>query len=164
SVVSPPAGWFRQCSIISYSRDVDIGIFIEDFRSDIVAAFRNAGLSLKHKFGKVGDSLELSFLSDDVKLDVFFFYDDGGVVWNGGTQAKSGKKFKYIFPRFSLCWAEFLELKVRVPCETLDYVTANYGSTWNVPVRSWDWKSSPSNVQENGVWPPAEWVELIQVY
>ncbi|XP_020492654.2 fukutin [Labrus bergylta] len=157
-------GWFRQCSVISYSRDVDIGIFIVDFRSDIIAAFRDAGLSLKHKFGKVEDSLELSFLSEDVKLDIFFFYEDGDIVWNGGTQAKSGRKFKYVFPRFSLCWAELLELKVRVPCETLDYVTANYGATWNIPVRSWDWKSSPSNVRENGVWPPSEWAELIQVY
>ncbi|CAB1415855.1 unnamed protein product [Pleuronectes platessa] len=157
-------GWFRQCSIISYSRDVDIGIFIADFRWDIIAAFRDAGLSLKHKFGKVEDSLELSFVSEDVKLDIFFFYEDADIVWNGGTQAKSGRKFKYIFPRFSLCWTELLELKVRVPCETLDYVTANYGSSWSIPVRSWDWKSSPSNVQENGVWPRAEWVELIQVY
>lgn len=72
--------------------------------------------------------------------------------------------FRYVFPRFSLCWTELLELKVRVPCETLDYVRANYGETWNVPVRSWDWKSSPSNVQENGMWPPAEWEQLIQVY
>ncbi|XP_037547748.1 fukutin [Nematolebias whitei] len=157
-------GWFRQCSIISYSRDVDIGIFITDFRPDIVTAFRDAGFSLKHKFGKVEDSLELSFVDDDVKLDIFFFYKDGGVVWNGGTQAKSGRKFKYIFPHFSLCWAELLEVKVRVPCETLDYVTANYGATWSVPVKSWDWKTSPSNVLENGVWPVAEWAELIQVH
>ncbi|KAM4527523.1 ribitol-5-phosphate transferase FKTN isoform 3-T3 [Odontesthes bonariensis] len=157
-------GWFRQCGVISYSRDVDIGVFIADFRSDIIAAFADAGLSLKHKFGKVADSLELSFLSGDVKLDVFFFYEDGDVLWNGGTQARSGRKFKYVFPRFSLCWAELLELKVRVPCETLDYVTANYGPAWSVPVRTWDWKSSPSNVQENGVWPPDEWAELIQVY
>ncbi|KAM9307062.1 ribitol-5-phosphate transferase FKTN isoform 2-T2 [Pholidichthys leucotaenia] len=156
-------GWFRQCNIISYSRDVDIGIFIKDYRPDIIAAFRKAGLSLKHKFGKVEDSLELSFLSDDIKLDIFFFYEDAD-VWNGGTQAKSGRKFKYIFPRFSLCWAEFLELKVRVPCETLDYVMANYGTTWNIPVTSWDWKTSPSNVQENGVWPVSEWEEVIQVY
>ncbi|XP_042365899.1 fukutin-like isoform X2 [Plectropomus leopardus] len=157
-------GWFRQCSVISYSRDVDIGIFITDFKPELVAAFRDAGMTLKHKFGKVEDSLELSFLKDDVKLDIFFFYEDGDIVWNGGTQAKSGRKFKYVFPRFSLCWAELLELKVRVPCETLDYVTANYGATWSVPVRTWDWKSSPSNVQENGVWPQGEWAELIQVY
>nr|XP_046231601.1 fukutin [Scatophagus argus] len=157
-------GWFRQCGLISYSRDVDVGIFITDFRSEMVEVLRDAGLSLKHKFGKVEDSLELSFLSDDVKLDVFFFYEDGDVVWNGGTQAKSGRKFKYVFPHFSLCWVELLELKVRVPCETLDYVMANYGATWSVPVKNWDWKSSPSNVQENGVWPPSEWAELIQVY
>ncbi|XP_078138494.1 ribitol-5-phosphate transferase FKTN-like [Centroberyx gerrardi] len=79
-------------------------------------------------------------------------------------RAKSGKKFKYVFPHFSLCWTELLELKVRVPCEALDYVMANYGSNWNVPLKNWDWKSSPSNVQENGVWPVREWAELIQVY
>lgn len=71
---------------------------------------------------------------------------------------------RYIFPLFSLCWAELLELKVRVPCETLDYVMANYGPAWSVPVRNWDWKTSPSNVLENGIWPHDEWTELIQVY
>lgn len=45
---------------------------------------------------QVEDSLELSFLNDDVKLDIFFFYEDGDVVWNGGTQARSGKKFKQV--------------------------------------------------------------------
>lgn len=43
---------------------------------------------------QVEDSLELSFQGNDVKLDIFFFYDEGDTVWNGGTQAKSGKKFK----------------------------------------------------------------------
>ncbi|KAM9801006.1 ribitol-5-phosphate transferase FKTN [Neosynchiropus ocellatus] len=157
-------GWFRQCGLISYSHDVDIGIFVRDYRDDIVKQFANAGLALKHKFGKVEDSLELSFVQRDVKLDVFFFYEDGDLVWNGGTQAKSGRKFKYVFPKFSLCWAQLLELKVRVPCQTLDYVMANYGPSWNVPVKTWDWKSSPSNVEDNGVWPPAEWDELIQVH
>lgn len=116
----PLSGWFRQCGVISYSRDVDVGIFIVDYRSDIITAFRDAGLALKHKFGKVRnfpalycfpdewasdhccfyigpqveDSLELSFLSDDVKLDIFFFYEEGDIMWNGGTQAKSGRKFK----------------------------------------------------------------------
>ncbi|XP_057675103.1 fukutin [Corythoichthys intestinalis] len=157
-------GWFRQCSFIAYSRDVDIGIFIDDFRPDIISAFQEAGLSLKHKFGKVEDSLELSFVRDGVKLDIFFFYRDGDLTWNGGTQAKSGRKFKYWFPGFSLCWAELAEVRVGVPCETLDYVTANYGEAWSVPQRTWDWKTSPSNVQENGVWPPSQWEELIQVY
>lgn len=59
-----PVGWFRQCSVISYSRDVDIGIFIVDYRPDIITAFREAGLSLKHKFGKVRCFPVLYYFSD----------------------------------------------------------------------------------------------------
>uniref|UniRef100_A0A3B4B4E3 Ribitol-5-phosphate transferase FKTN N-terminal domain-containing protein n=1 Tax=Periophthalmus magnuspinnatus TaxID=409849 RepID=A0A3B4B4E3_9GOBI len=157
-------GWLRQCGVISYSRDVDIGVLVQDFRPEIVQVLTASGLRLKHRFGKVEDSLELSFLLDDVKLDIFFFYDDGDVMWNGGTQARTGRKFKYVFPRFSLCWTLFLELKVRVPCETLDYVRANYGDGWSVPVATWDWKTSPSNVLDNGVWPVDQWEEVIQVF
>lgn len=40
------------------------------------------------------DSYELSFRDRDVKLDVFFFYEEDAYVWNGGTQARTGKKFK----------------------------------------------------------------------
>ena len=42
------------------------------------------------------DSLELSFMNinKDVKLDIFFFYEEDDYVWNGGTQSKTGKKFK----------------------------------------------------------------------
>ncbi|KAK7909310.1 hypothetical protein WMY93_013994 [Mugilogobius chulae] len=157
-------GWLRQCGVISYSRDVDIGVFISDFRPEIVQVLVQAGLTLKHRFGKVEDSLELSFLLDDVKLDIFFFYEDKDVMWNGGTQARTGRKFKYVFPRFSLCWTLFLDLKVRVPCQTLDYVRANYGDGWSVPTATWDWKTSPSNVLDNGAWPADQWEELIQVF
>ncbi|XP_060055044.1 ribitol-5-phosphate transferase FKTN isoform X1 [Erinaceus europaeus] len=121
-------GWYRQCSIIPYSKDVDLGIFIQDYKPDIISAFQDAGLPLKHKFGKVEDSLELSFQGkDDVKLDIFFFYEETDHMWNGGTQARTGKKFKYLFPKFTLCWTEFVDIKVRVPCETVKYIEANYG-------------------------------------
>ncbi|XP_058550651.1 ribitol-5-phosphate transferase FKTN [Neofelis nebulosa] len=120
-------GWYRQCNIIPYSKDVDLGIFIQDYKSDIISAFQDVGLPLKHKFGKVEDSLELSFQGkDDVKLDIFFFYEETDHMWNGGTQAKTGKKFKYLFPKFTLCWTEFVDMKIHVPCETIDYIEANY--------------------------------------
>ncbi|KAG7262445.1 hypothetical protein CRUP_000308 [Coryphaenoides rupestris] len=141
----------------------------------LATAFASAGLPLKHSFGKVEDSLELSFQSPGggVKLDIFFFYQEesegegerGDMVWNGGTQAKSGRKFKYVFPSFKLCWAELVGVQVRVPCTTLDYVRANYGhEAWSSPVTAWDWKTSPSNVMENGVWPREDWSKVIQIY
>eukprot|EP00118_Oscarella_pearsei_P007123 m.33772 g.33772 ORF g.33772 m.33772 type:complete len:87 (+) comp31882_c0_seq4:1849-2109(+) len=85
-------------------------------------------------------------------------------MWNGGTQAKSGKKFKYTFPKFRLCWTELVGILVRVPCQTLSYIEANYGPKWGEPVRKWDWKSSPNNVREAGTWAPGEWPEVIRVY
>lgn len=68
--VVPPTGWFRQCSVISYSRDVDIGIFIADYQADIVPAFTDAGLSLKHKFGKVKSFPTINFLASRSKFDI----------------------------------------------------------------------------------------------
>ena len=43
---------------------------------------------------QIEDSFELSFRDNDVKLDIFFFYDDDDYVWNGGTQARTGKKIQ----------------------------------------------------------------------
>ena len=70
---------------------------------------------------------------------------------------------RYIFPKFQLCWTEFLELKVRIPCQTEEYIKANYGPKWFEPVKVWDWKTSPPNVVENGQWPLDEWPQVIQL-
>uniref|UniRef100_UPI00358EFC90 ribitol-5-phosphate transferase FKTN isoform X4 n=1 Tax=Myxine glutinosa TaxID=7769 RepID=UPI00358EFC90 len=188
-------GWFRQCDIIPYSRDVDIGLRIEDFTPELVPVLEQQGLTLTHKLGFVDDSLELSFSRFGIKLDMFFFYAEegvvsdseanslvwwsneeqkrlwkmknnkprfeevkllvgvpGGQVWNGGTQVKSGKKFKYLFPSFGLCWVDLSGLLLRAPCPALPYIRANYGRSWSHPVTHWDWKSSPDNVQPNGRW------------
>jgi len=71
---------------------------------------------------------------------------------------------RYIFPKFTLCHTEFLSLKLRVPCETLSYIEANYGTNWFQPVKSWDWKKSASNVHENGEWPEEERHQVIQQF
>ncbi|KAG7173150.1 Fukutin-like [Homarus americanus] len=156
-------GFYRQCDIIPWSMDVDIGIAIEDYRPNLIKEFEKKGLRLTHKFGKVYDSLELSFKEEDIKLDIFFFYTEGATMWNGGTQAKTGKKFKYVFPAFTMCWTDFLDIKVRIPCQTEEYIKANYGLSWFTPVKQWDWKASPANVRENGEWPESEWSEVIVV-
>ena len=157
-------GWFRQCDFIPHSKDVDIGIWITDYNHQIIPLFKKHGIVLKHLFGRLSDSFELSFQSGDMKLDIFFFYKDANIMWNGGTQARTGKKFKYIFPSFTLCWTWFNGLRVRIPCETLSYVKANYGEHWGEKVKTWDWKSSPPNVRENGEWPLEDRGEVIQSF
>ena len=72
--------------------------------------------------------------------------------------------YSYIFQPFTLCWTEFLQLKLRIPCQTERYITAYYGPEWMVPANERDWKTSPENVRPNGRWPPDLWPQVIQVY
>ena len=57
-------GWFRQCDIIPYAGDVDFGILIKDYQPRITEEMEQNGLMLTHKFGRVNDSFELSFMGE----------------------------------------------------------------------------------------------------
>jgi len=46
-------GWFRQCGLIPYSKDVDIGIWIAEYNDQLISRMQNNGLELIHRFGKV---------------------------------------------------------------------------------------------------------------
>ncbi|XP_034236955.1 fukutin-like isoform X2 [Thrips palmi] len=158
-------GFLRQCDFIPYSQDVDLGVFASDYKEEIIPAFLSHGFKLHHTFGKANDSYQIAFEYKKLKLDIFFFYvdEEKGTMWNGGTEARSGQKYRYTFTAFSLCWTEFLELLVRVPCNTRRYIEANYGLDWFTPVTKWSWKSSPPNVEKNGVWPKEEWAKVINI-
>lgn len=55
----------------------------------------HVGIWMFTVFLQVEDSFQMSFKTfDNIKLDIFFFYEEGTYMWNGGTQAKTGKKFK----------------------------------------------------------------------
>ncbi|XP_021353871.1 fukutin-like [Mizuhopecten yessoensis] len=157
-------GWYRQCDIIQYTTDVDFGMWIKDYNSQLIPEMKKSGLYLKHLYGRVNDSFELTFQDLHVKLDIFFFYEESDHMWNGGINKKNGAKYKYVFPKFGLCWTTLLDLFVRVPCPTLPYIEANYGKKWFTPVKKWSWKHSPSNVRKNGYWPKDQWDNVIQVY
>lgn len=89
-------GFLRQCDFIPYSQDVDLGIFASDYKEEIIPAFLSHGFKLHHTFGKTNDSYQIAFEFKKLKLDIFFFYvdEEKGTMWNGGTEARSGQKFK----------------------------------------------------------------------
>lgn len=83
-IFSTVLGYYRQCDVIPYSQDVDIGVFIKDFNESLIEGLQSRNMKLKHKFGRVNEGLELSFVINLLKLDIFFFYEDGNSYWNGG--------------------------------------------------------------------------------
>jgi len=73
--------------------------------------------------------------------------------------------FRYTFPKFDLCWTVLLDLKLRVPCPSLQIIETEYGKKWIEPVvKEWVWNKGPANIKENGVWPKEEWGEVLQVF
>ena len=46
-------GWYRQCDVIPYSQDVDIGMFIRHYDVRLIASMQLHNIPLKHLFGKV---------------------------------------------------------------------------------------------------------------
>ncbi|XP_071111423.1 ribitol-5-phosphate transferase FKTN-like [Haliotis cracherodii] len=155
-------GWYRQCGFIPYAGDIDIEIPIQRYSTDILPAFLKVGFQLLHVKGKKSDSFEMAFKAHHLKIDVYFVYEEKTYLWLGGTVAKNGEKYKYIYPKFDTCWTDFMGCRLRVPCPTLPYITAAYGKNWNTSVKQWDWRGSSSNAQKNGVWPKEEWQKVIQ--
>ncbi|XP_046329897.2 ribitol-5-phosphate transferase FKTN-like [Haliotis rufescens] len=155
-------GWYRQCGFIPYTSDIDIEIPIQRYSTGILPAFLKAGFKLLHVKGKMSDSFEMAIKAHGIKIDVSFVYEEKTYLWQGGTDAHDGKKYKYTFPKFDTCWTDFMGCRLRVPCPTLPYITAAYGKNWNTSVKQWDWRGSGSNAQKNGVWPKEEWQTVIQ--
>ncbi|CAK8676706.1 unnamed protein product [Clavelina lepadiformis] len=158
-------GWYRQCDIIPYSKAVVFGINAKHYNMKIMEGLHDAGLTMTHKYGKIGDSLQMFFIGPEkIKLELSFFYDDYGNVWHGGTQEHDRRKYKFSYSWFKLCWTEFLEIKIRVPCEPAKYIETKYGKDWMYPIKKWQWNLHPYNVETNGKWSDADREVAIQVF
>ena len=53
---------------------------------------------------------------------------------------------------------------VRVPCDGEKYIEDNYGTDWMKMLKSWDWRKSPANVFENGIWSSKEMQCCVKLY
>lgn len=68
-------GWYRDCGIIPFTSDTDIGMWIEEYEYKIVDKFiGNPNLRLLLSFGSPNESYELRFTDDFFQYDCFFFY------------------------------------------------------------------------------------------
>jgi hypothetical protein len=148
-------GYFREGDIIEHDRDVDLGLRIEDYSDEIVPEFQKRGFRLEYVLGERKRGLELSFMRHGVKVDLFFFYPEGGKLWHGAwlgvDKGRKRKLIKYYYQPFGLKEVDFLGGRFNVPADTLKYVVTKYGEGWSRPVRDWDWALGPANAVETDV-------------
>lgn len=154
-------GWYRQCSVIPYTTDVDTAQWAETYEDWMKNHFINQDkvLHLYRKYGRKNDSLEFTLLHGDTRADIFFLYKEPESVWMGVQTFDHYKKGKSMFPPFRrLCTADLHGYRIYVPCEAEKLLQVEYGKTqWFEPKEHWNWISSPFNVHIEGKWKPEEW-------
>uniref|UniRef100_A0A183I901 Nucleotidyltransferase n=1 Tax=Soboliphyme baturini TaxID=241478 RepID=A0A183I901_9BILA len=171
------SGWYRECGIIPHTTDIDIAILASEYTSSIEKTFRNDDrMKLYWILGKVAsikgtespdDSLELSVYMNDVKYDVFTLYDSGDSSWVGGMVVQTKTKLRWTYPKLKgLCSAELLGELFYVPCNSLEFITTDYGSTWFKVFHTskYVWHKSGSNIKTVGKWTDKEWPYVYQLF
>ena len=143
-------GAIREGDFIGHDRDVDMGLFVTEHRSGLVATMTRAGLKLRKTFGTLARGLELSFRYVKVKLDLFFYYTDAQGVYHAAWPA-DGVPIRYRYPAFGLAPLTFRGHRFLAPENPEAFLVAKYGD-WKTPVVEWDWRWGPRNAEP---WEPA---------
>ncbi|VDP15506.1 unnamed protein product [Onchocerca flexuosa] len=160
-------GWYRECSFIKDTTDVDMAMKITSLDLRMLKNMKNSeDFKLFWILGKVNDSLELSVYSANIKIDLFFVYENEDFAWVGGMIVSERKKLRWVYPPISqICTGDLLGRLFHVPCNVEEVLKADYGD-WRKPHPNADfiWYESHKNVHEAGYWSESEWNDTYKVF
>lgn len=142
-------GQHRENDFIAHDNDLDLGILYPDFQPGIAAKVMATGkFKRARKLGRRKDSLELKFFHNNgVRVDVFLYYP------SNYPNNKPASDYYYSASFFDLCddkpegfckWGRHIRgLKevsfkgetYKVPVNTEEYLTEEYGEDWRTPKR-----------------------------
>jgi len=138
-------GFYRESNFISHDFDIDLGMPIGAYSDALIAEMEHQGFVLKRQLGAIERGLELTFQKSGINLDIFFFYDDAGLIFHSAWLR--GLELRYYYRPFKLKTSSFKGVNVRVPENTEDYIVQKYGAGWRTPDMNWNWAFSPKNVR-----------------
>uniref|UniRef100_A0A0R3RV28 Fukutin n=1 Tax=Elaeophora elaphi TaxID=1147741 RepID=A0A0R3RV28_9BILA len=160
-------GWYRECSFIKDTTDVDMAMKITSLDLRMLKNMEKSNdFKLFWILGKINDSLEVSVYSAKIKMDLFFLYETENSSWVGGMLVDERKKFRWIYPLISqICTGDLLGRLFHVPCNVEQVLKADYGN-WRIPhpTANFTWYESHKNVHEAGYWSKSEWNDTYKIF
>ncbi|CAI2348932.1 unnamed protein product [Caenorhabditis sp. 36 PRJEB53466] len=167
-------GWYRECTVIPHTTDMDVAIFAEDYQPGFLKSlFRNeSNFKLSRKLGLLNDSFELTVEPREefpgLYIDIFMMYkgvkDNGEEYdWVGGS-SPDGSKFKFPYtPYDPWCSADLHGHIFWVTCSPNERMKAEYGELWykDAPSDTFVWNS---NSVPNGEWTSEQMKTVYKVY
>ncbi|MCP9258073.1 Fukutin [Dirofilaria immitis] len=165
-------GWYRECSFIKDTTDVDMAMKITSLDLRMLKNmeksndFRLFGSSEKFALLYINDSLEVSVYSANIKIDLFFLYENKDFAWVGGMIVSKRKKFRWVYPPISqICTGDLLGRLFHVPCNVEEVLKADYGD-WRIPypTANFTWYKTHKNIHEAGYWSENEWNDTYKIF
>ncbi|CAL2039942.1 unnamed protein product [Caenorhabditis brenneri] len=156
-------GWYRECSIIPHTQDIDVSVMINEFNPRFVDDMREerSTFRLNRRLGRL-DAMELTVSPSNgykVVTDIFMMYEDkhkNGTEFNWiSGLCGDGERLRYHFPLFSpMCSADLHGHLVWTTCEPEKVIRHEYGEKWyeDLPTRNYSWYQSIKNVERNVEW------------
>ena len=138
-------GAIREGDFIGHDTDVDLGIWRSEWRAWIIPHLTQHGFNLHKVYGDLDRGLQYSFKRRKIKLDLFFYYDDGDVVYHAAW--KNGQPIRYPYARFDLKRLAFRGAVFWAPADPVRFLETKYGPEWRTPVKEWDWAWGPKNAE-----------------
>ncbi|GMR30074.1 hypothetical protein PMAYCL1PPCAC_00269, partial [Pristionchus mayeri] len=152
------SGWYRECSLIPHTTDIDFAIRIEEYTRE--CTYQQICTSLPRvnalQYVQPTDSYELTIrVKEDtsVNIDIFFLYTNTNESYVGGLDWLTRKKYKWSYPIItSLCTGDLLFFIFHVPYNVEEVLTKEYNE-WqrDSPSSDFVWYKSHRNVREDGV-------------
>jgi hypothetical protein len=105
----------------------------------------SAGFRHTRTYGTPTRGLQYSFRRHGIKLDTFFYYEDGAEVYHAAW--KDGTPIRYGYPTFTLAPITFLGVSMLAPEHPEQFLATKYGPEWRTPVTVWDWAWGPKNAR-----------------
>ena len=155
-------GWYRDCGFIPHTTDLDIGLLSQQYDPRVKKSFLgNRKAALIVEFGYPIDSYELRLDSNNLQIDLFYFYDLNLTHQWCGYQEKRVKK-RRILSKSNLCSCELFGRKHTIPCDVEKYLNEEYGTNlWRTPKKNnYAW----TNLISWEKWTEDEWQNAIKFY
>ncbi|PIC50937.1 hypothetical protein B9Z55_001645 [Caenorhabditis nigoni] len=155
-------GWYRECTIIPHTYDVDFAVFKYNYKPEYPYKLLNGTSEFKlvRMFGKLEDGLELTVVQKheaNPRIDIFLMYDgiENGVLTHHYVPGlgDDGTKYQYTYPIYDpWCAAELHDHLFWVSCSPKSQITHEYGPQWYLdhPSSTYSWSSSGKNIKQNG--------------
>ncbi|KAK0400923.1 hypothetical protein QR680_015520 [Steinernema hermaphroditum] len=152
-------GWYRECSLIPHTNDLDLAIMHDEHSSQLL---HELDISKKyHLYITYGEPSECFVfkLMQTAKLDISYMYHNDSLSWTCSSSGSERMRFAITkTTQDNVCVGDLHGKLMFVPCEVLKHIEMGYGEEWmkDHPSTEYSWQSSGHNIfgreENNDTW------------